>query len=143
MKKAILICFIVLLCLSITSCGVDFTEGKKPINYYSTTWISTDPDIWFAVQETRDWSCLGEVNLDGVKTEIKVRFNPGTSVYFRPIDAEIGDDYLFLGTCKFGKEKLVVKITNNSKGFLDDSVKTITFERIDDPEPLEEEPPLS
>gem|GEM_PF-1271203 len=137
MKKFILAWLLISACLLLTSC--DLQAGKRPIDYNNTKWVSADLDIWFAVQDKHSWSCFGEINIDRIQSEIEVVFQSGTGIGFYTTGAERWDDYLFLGTCKFSEDKLVVTITNNSNYYLRHALKTITFERIDNTEPCKED----
>lgn len=132
-----------------TACGVDFYAGKRPTNYENTKWVCNDPDMFFEVNEKygeiTGSSTYGQINIDGAITEIAVSFNFGTAAKFRPISSYktrvledgtvesyiAGNEWLFWGECRFSKNKLIVNVTDNSKGFLDDSIKTLTFIRED------------
>lgn len=132
-KKISIICLILIVLL--TACDgcigfVDCYAGKRLNNYDNTKWVSSEPDIWFSVQ---NYKCIGEANVDGITAEVIVQFDMGNGVSFYPDDyGTDGDKWnserLFKGNCKFGENKLVVTVTNNEKGFLDDDIKTITFD---------------
>jgi hypothetical protein len=84
-------------------------------------------DIYFDV--SRRGVTRGHINLDGEITEITVKFAHGTGVVFYPYSYSMGDEWLFIGRCRFGEEEFVVTIFNNERGFLDDSIETLTFIR--------------
>jgi hypothetical protein len=124
----------------LSSCGVDFYSGKRPSDFPNTRWVSIDPDMFFEVNmkyaELTGSKTYGEINIDGVITEIAVSFDYGTGVGFRDISYYEGKGinsyaWLFWGRGKFSKDKLVVTITDNSRGFLDDSITEIIFIRED------------
>jgi hypothetical protein len=85
-------------------------------------------DIYFDV--SRGGFTRGHINLDGEITEISVKFDYGIGVAFFPYSLRYnGDERLFTGRCRFGEEEFVVTIFNNERGFLDDSIETLTFIR--------------
>ena len=137
MKRNILVLAAIIIGLSLYGC-VDFNSGRRPIDQENTKWVSTDPDIFFEVNERfrniTGSRTYGEINIDGVITEIFVSFDFGTNITFYPISAfngefTHGDEWLFIGRCRFRNDRLVVNIFNNSRGFLDDSINTIVFYR--------------
>ena len=136
MKYKIIIIVLTLIgIIMLLSCCVDFYYDKRPNNYDNTKWVSSDPDIWFTVNKNE---CFGEITIDGVTMETQIFFDFGTGVDFKHLrtlenqfDYYKDDYYYFRGSCKFDEYKLVVTITDNSKGLLDDSIKKITFVRED------------
>ena len=133
MKRVIIIVLTLIGIIMLLSCCVDFYYDKRPNNYDNTKWVSSDPDIWFTVNKNE---CIGEITIDGITTEIAVIFDFGMGVDFSlsliPTNHIEKEEYfLFGGSCKFNEKKLVVTVNANSKGFLDDSIKKITFVRED------------
>jgi hypothetical protein len=149
MKKIALLTLGVLAVLLI-SC--DRFSGDRPNNYPNTRWSSKNPDIYFVVGENLNagrkgttpyaGDSFGMVIVDGKEVEVLVGFDYGALITFDDLskvgwDSELGcyifnsESQLFTGLCKFGKNKLVVTIENNSKGFLDDSVRKLVFVRED------------
>ena len=137
MKNKLIILLVAAIGLSLYGCA-DFNSGRRPIDQENTRWVSTDPDIFFEVNEKHrnltGTSTYGEINIDGVITEIFVIFDFGTNITFYPISAFNGefingDEWLFIGRCRFHNDRLAVNIFNNSRGFLDDSINTIVFYR--------------
>ena len=133
--KRMVLCLIILVTgiTLLSSCGVDFFSGKRPIDYDNTKWVSSEPDIWFTVQ---DRISIGEITIDGVTTEIWVIFDFGNGVSFRPprtSENQLGyyNYGLFEGTCEFSKDRLIVTIADNKKNFLSDTIKEIIFVRED------------
>ena len=133
MKKIISSICIIIMCFLLQGCD-RYTE-KRPTDQDNTKWVSQKPDIYGDITGNNTY---GKIIIDGVATEIAVDFLMAPRAYFRSInafqkknsDGELYDalnDWLFKGSCKFSRNKLVVKITDNSKGFLDDSIKEITF----------------
>ncbi len=143
MKKVIFSLCIAMEIIILQGCAVDMYVGKRPSDQNNTKWVSEEPDIYFEVSdkynELTGCNTYGKVNINGVETEIAVSFALGSPrVEFRPVSAYHksdneeesyidGNAWLFKGNCNFSHNKLVVKIYNNDKGFLDDSIKKITF----------------
>lgn len=110
-------------------CAIDQFSGKRPSDQNNTKWVSKEPSIYFEVSDKyidiTGCNTYGKIVMNGVETEIAVSFAAGsTKVEFRPIssfhkgDHEEesyidGDDWLFLGKCRFGDDKLVVTVSNN------------------------------
>ena len=141
MKKLAVGLCLSMFCLLAQGC-VDFNVGKRPTDQNNTKWVSQNPDIYFEVNDeygaVTGCNTYGKTTVNGATTEIAVRFDYGTTVQFSPISAYHkgengsqsyidGDDWLFIGRCEFSKNMLVVNVFNNSKGFLDDEIKKITF----------------
>ena len=137
----------------LTGC-VDLFSGRRPINYPNTRWVSQDPDMFFIVGEGKkvtDWSeailaevIYAQITIDGEVNEVFLGFDEtgaGMFVYDLSVyDPETGwfiegglnlDAKLFSGLCKFSPNRLIVTITRNDKGFLDDSITEIIFIRED------------
>ena len=142
MKKLLLLMFMLMLCLLLSSCfwGVDNYAGERLSDHVNTRWVSNDPDIYFEVRE--EGLIYGEITIDGMATEIIVSMGPpGNNVEFSDKLAYIVDEHgnegtnadmwLFIGSGKFSENSFVVKIFNNKKGFLDESIKEITFIKED------------
>ena len=132
MKRVILCVIIVLIGMSLLS-SCDRYYGRRPNDYDNTKWVSSEPDIWFTVQDRK---CAGEITIDGVAAEIWVMFDFGHRVSFSPPrtpenELNYYNYFLFDGTCKFSKDKLIVTIDRNRKRFLDDTIKEIIFVRED------------
>ena len=129
-----------------------------PIFQDNTRWTCEELDFYFEVSEryydTVESKTYGQINLNGEITEIVVLFGHGGNVNFTPIytielkngatesSVKYGDKWLFLGRCKFSANKCVVTVFNNEKGFLDDSIKTLTFIKSDIPDTEEISPGL-
>ena len=136
MKRIVILSTLILTALILLSSCIDFYHGKRPIDYENTLWISSEADTWFAVHDRRDGCGIGEMIIDGEITEIEVWFDFGASVNFMLPNytnnlSDFWDYCLFRGQCKFSKDKLIVEIFNNRNGFLDDTIKEITFVRED------------
>ena len=130
---------IILTLIILSLCSCDVYAGKRPPEYDNTKWVSEDPDIYFEINDKYQYitgnSTYGQIFINGIVTEIIISFDYGAGIEFRPISAYDGainaDIWLFKGDCKFSKDKLIVIVTNNEKGWLDDSIKKITFVRYD------------
>ena len=145
--------FLLMLCIG---CNLDPYREYYPGGQDNTRWTCVELDIYFDVSEkfksTLRCNTYGQINLNGEITGIKVSFDYGSGVEFsitpanRAVIQEDGstkilndsEAWLFLGYCKFRKDKCVITVRNNEKGFLDDSIKTLTFIKSDIPE--DEEP---
>jgi len=121
----------------LSSCGVDFYTGKRPIDYPNTRWVSQNPDIYFEVGKSGEIT-HAQITINGNIIELLCFFYIAEPIIaFHVISTSNltedlnSDTSLFTGKCNFNKDKLVVKIYNNSKGFLDDSIKEIIFLRED------------
>ena len=153
--KNLILCFFGLLFLyvCITGCDGPFLEGRRPINYPNTRWVSQDPDIYFIIGDELGVNGRGfsyaevtyaQIVHNGKVFELKVGFTEtGATVVFDDASGyESGTDRLlfglnnsdvrlFTGLCRFSSNRLVVTISNNDKGFLDDSITEIIFIRED------------
>ena len=137
MKRWIILILLICSNLILASCfNITFGENwdERPNIENDIKWVSQNPDIWFAVQ---DGDCYGEISIDDEVYEVVV--NIGQSVIeFHPASAErenglYVDEFLFLGHWKYevGADTFSVDVFNNSKGFLDETIKTISFVKED------------
>jgi hypothetical protein len=117
--------------------GIDNFHGTRPYNYPYTIWASENPDISFIIYQPHD-EIYGQITIGDTSTDLRISFDYGARIYFHDISSrnpETGEfhyaTWLFQGNCRFGEESLVVTITDNKKGFLDNSIKRITFIRTD------------
>ena len=142
MKKSLLlfICM-VLAMLLLSSC--DPFAGKRPVDYPNTRWSSENPDMYFDVGEP--WEIThAQIVMNGEVIELKCwfavsgsqigfddpsRYDPETGLQQTGVNGN--DIILFTGLCKFGRDKIVVTVDINEKGFLDDSITEIVFTRED------------
>lgn len=149
MRKIFLSVFMVMVLFLLQGCAIDRYVGKRPSDQDNTKWVSEEPDIYFEVSDKyadiTGCNTYGKIVMEGIETEIAVSFAAGsTRVKFRPVSSYHkedneensyidGDDWLFLGKCRFSNDKLVVTVSNNEKGFLDESIEKITFikEKVD------------
>ena len=65
----------------LSSCGVDFFHGKRPIDYPNTRWVSENPDIYFEVGKNRGM-IYGQITIEDDIIEIIVSFDYGAGVEF-------------------------------------------------------------
>lgn len=141
-RRVIIIVFMALLLLIMSSC-TPWNFEYCPASQYDTRWTCKELDIYFDVsnkfKDVTSCSTYGQINLNGKITEFAVLFDFVGTVDFMPIYTEVlengstqssvnhWDTWLFLGKCKFSKNKCVITVFNNEKGFFDNSVKTLTF----------------
>ena len=140
MKKRIIFVSIVFL-MFLTSC--DPFTGQRPLDYPNTRWVAENPDMYFEVGDERNVTYC-QITIDGEPSEIICSFHiSGKQVNFydlsarilpteeHPYEGLIGNKVLFTGLCEFSPKKLIVRILDNEKGFLDDSIEEIVFIRED------------
>lgn len=126
-KKYLITGIAVVCMLLFTSCQ-DLPNGERPFDYGPAKWVSESGDLWFEVtQETvfkggTDYPVLdGEIKVGDEIFECKVEFNGAYTVSFwEENDWELvkksdklkrkSSKELVVGTCRFGKKKLVVKV---------------------------------
>jgi len=147
MRKVILYILIISVFVSLLT-GCDPNTGRRPMDFPNTRWVSKNPDMFFEVPPTQDEAYRGPLHggiiKDGETFELMIAFMwPGALVSFNDssgFDLETRsllpgineiNVRLFTGICTFGRNRLVVEIDNNDKGFLDDSVIRIVFRRED------------
>ena len=143
-KSATCLCVSIALTIALLTGCVDFYTGKRPIDYPNTRWVSENPDMYFEVGNSVSVE-YAQIMMHGEVIELICGFDHGVGITFYDVSAFIPADpsnpndidgvrfegWLFMGLCEFSKDKLVAKITNNGKGFLDKSIKEITFLRED------------
>ena len=138
MKKRIIICTIgiIMLCLCyilLSTCDPIFDiracipgiwnpfNGERPTDYVPSKWVSKDPYIWFEVLPSEDDATLpqkplrGQIVLGDTIIEITAGFISGRSMYIDKANTSNG--CIFEGICKFGPEKLIVRITKKTDLF--------------------------
>ena len=127
-----------LICSLILGCDLSYKQKLYLREQNNTRWVSEYPDICLEITETGD---VAQITIDNVTTELCVFFAiGGNSVRFLEKDARRIDDdgigvvnldkWLFIGRWQLIEDgKIVVNIINNDKGFLDKSIKKITFIR--------------
>ena len=149
--SSISFCIMIILIVS-TGCDSPFHAGRRPVNFPNTRWVSQDPDMFFVVGENISDNDLrpyadvtyAQIVIDGEKIELRVVFaQSGGQIYFDDpagFDPDTGgqlpgvairDVHFFTGLGRFSPERLVVTITHNPRGFLDDSIEEIIFYRED------------
>lgn len=131
MRKKIIRLGSISICLALLcGCGVDFYAGRRPAARSDEQWVSEDPPMYFTWNEEAGghW---GEITTDGVTRKVLVLFDYGTGM----IVAEDGESRfleeceLFRGNCKFGKDRVTVKVKRDQAGLFGEDLPTITFER--------------
>ena len=141
--KRIILIILLFSLLLLTGCifynSFDSNYDKRPIRQNNTRWVSTDPDIWFQVNDDLNFGNVGELKIDGKTIKIKLAFDYGSGVNIIDLNLfelnqqsneEYIDSTLITGQCKFSKTKLVVTIGGDDVNkVLDPSVKQIVFVR--------------
>lgn len=130
MKKSIHWLIIIGLVLLLTGCI--YKPGQRPTDYGPAIWKSEDPDIWFEVLEfdqDRDYQTIGQLNINGNVYDFYAFFDYGSGVSFRDTEDYLHD--YFIGFCKFGPEKLVVRVDPKYDKVFNGQVKEITFIRTE------------
>lgn len=130
---------VLIFALLLNSC-MNIPNGEYPFDYPAAMWVSEEPDIWFEVTDTtgrRD--AKGELTIGDEVYEICVLFgysNDMTVLNGYNADPTDNNNWLFCAKCKFGAEKLIVKIKKDEKfpDIFNGEVDEITFIRI----PIEE-----
>ena len=136
----IVICAMFILLFS-TGCVVH--EGRRPIDFPNTRWVSQEPDMFFEVHNRGSVS-YAQIIVNEEIIELMVDFaESGSSVLVRDLsgfDPDTGrmfpglstaDVTIFIGLCRFSPDRVVITITQNPIGFLDDSIEKIIFYRED------------
>lgn len=146
MRKHIIYSIVIfLMCLFLTSCvdidnlsigcKQDYYGNVKPQAYGPAKWVSDEPNMWFEVTTPPDDNSPfdvplhGEMVLDDKIVKIAVFFNPANSI---DIAIEKGKDQYegsLLGLCKFGSEKLRVKVYKDRDELFNGKYRKITFVR--------------
>lgn len=120
--------------------------GERPVDYPSAKWVSTDPDIWFEVEEDSHVGerVYGRLTLEDTPVDISVRFNRQSrrvQIYVTSPDFDTGYDgkQILVGTCDFGPDKMVMYVheedeeTEWLEDYFEGKYKKITFIREDIP----------
>ena len=126
---AMLLCFVLL-------CGCDVYAGKRPEANPNERWVCEDPQMYFTW--TDDVGChWGEITIDGITNKVNVLFDYGTGAdIVRFGETYISDDtMLFRGQCKFGKDKLVIKVTNDYANLFNGDLPSLVFTRQENGSP--------
>ena len=135
MKKVLILVLITGIWLSLSGCNRD-SINYAPLNHENTRWVSKNPDIFFEVSEEfgelTGSRTYGQISIDGEITEIVVYFNHGIGIYGTGMYVDEllpggNRERLFSGMGKYYPGELVMNKINNEKGFLDKSIKKITF----------------
>ena len=127
----------------ITSCDPNF--NRMPTNYPNTRWVSQEPDMFFEIKSPRAnfyTASYAQIIIDGEVVELRVVFAQSQMFVDDPAgyDPDTGqllsglntsDVHLFTGTGRFNPDRVVIRITHNPRGFLDDSIEQIIFYRED------------
>jgi len=130
MKKMFIGILTISIILNLSGCI--YKPGQRPTDYGPAIWISEDPDIWFEVLEydqNRNYQTIGQLTLNGNVYNFIAYFNYASGVRFT--DAEDRSNEYFIGSCKFGPEKLIIKVNPKYDRIFNGQVKEITFIRTE------------
>ncbi len=110
-------------------CGVDLYAYQRPNADENEKWISEEPRMYFTW--TKDvGGYWGEIETNGVTIKTRLLFDYGTGVEVCEFDSAKSSSFgLFYGNCKFGKNKLVVTVTEDRTDFFAGELPTITLVR--------------
>ncbi len=110
-------------------CGVNLYGDMRPAADENEKWVSEEPRMHFTW--TKDVGGFwGEIETNGVTTKVRLRFDYGTGVEVCEFDSASSPDFgLFDGDCKFGKNKLVITVTEDWTNFFAGELPTITLVR--------------
>jgi hypothetical protein len=147
MKKTILFMLCAVMAVAFLS-GCDPISKQLPANYPNTRWVSEDPDMFFIPGKLGETS-YAQIIINGEVVELLAWMGNGAGMDF--YDATMCDmetkrllpEYsgtealLFSGLGIFRRGRVIMNVTNNPKGFLDESITTIIFIR-EDIEPLDD-----
>ena len=136
MKKK-LFNIIILCCLLLQGC-VDFSSGKRPVDYINTKWTSEDPNIYFEVKEEfreiYGTVTYGKISTYNETIEIYVDFDYGKGIFIKKLESDnsfVDVDQILRGICHFGENKLIVKVIEKDEEWFDEDLEEITFVRED------------
>jgi len=134
MRKVIALLLVLL--LSVTLCGCNSLVYKPtPYKFPGTMWVSEDPDIYFIVEEYEHNGSVhkrlrGEITVDGISSEIEVYISNSGSVVISLVTSKPYyhyDDIIIQGYGSFSRKKMSIKVTRRRRGWLDPSIRDITF----------------
>lgn len=122
----------------LTSCFLVTNVSKRPYFYGDAKWISEDPDIFFIVDNSMEysWYLRGEVIYDGEIRLCVFSFIDNTDQVHVFIIDDIDKPYLdagiagLFGVCSFSEEKLEIKVDKGDTLF-NGEYETLTFYRTE------------
>ncbi len=110
-------------------CGVDLYAYQRPNADENEKWISEEPRMYFTW--TKDvGGYWGEIETNGVTTKVRVFFDYGCGVFIDKYTESLSsENRLFNGQCKFGKDELVVTVTEDYADLFHGDLPTFVFKR--------------
>ena len=130
MKKVLILAFVAGMWLSLSGCYRG-SISDSPTYRENTRWVSKGPDIFFEVseefRELTGFRTYGQISIDGEITEIVIYFDHGAGAFVDELLPDGNRERLFRGERKNYPDKLVMNRIYSDKGFLDKSIKKITF----------------
>ena len=148
--KRIIVCFLLAISFFVFLSACDLNAYHMPTSYPNTRWVSQDPDMFFIIGENINGEGLrpyadvtyAQINIDEEVIELIVGFRHSQMFVDNPArrDPETGgllpgrdSNYsrIFIGSGRFSPDRVVIRITHNPNGFLDDSIEEIIFYRED------------
>ena len=133
MKKIIICLLLVMFFIAFIS-ACDPNADRMPISYPNTRWVSEYPDMFFEIKSPRAnfyTASYAQIIIDGEIIELIVGFRH-SQMFVHDIDADlVRDPSIFSGSGRFSPYRVIIRITRNPNGFLDDSIEEIIFYRED------------
>ena len=124
------------LCLNTTGC-VDQFANKRPSSFPNTKWMSSDPNIYFSVDE--DNGCCGEMETIQGVVAIELIFSQGppqVGIYHKKErDYIVAGEEIFSGTCRFGDSEFTININDDTTDIFGQNIKKIIFIKEDESRP--------
>lgn len=136
------ICLLVLIAalIIVPTSGCDLYSWQHPDTDSGVLWVSENPSMSFAWDE-ESRGHHGKLIIDGNIFLVGVGFRSNTMGVICE-DSEDNDlirKQLFVGKCKFEKNKITVSVTNDSADIFGGDLPTIVFEKQDRDEEGEED----
>lgn len=118
---------IIVLSLFLSGCW-NLYAGQRPVDLGPAIWRSEDPDIWFEVfdEDPEDGYVdpVGQLVYKGMEYSFWVMFDNANGIVMQRLDS---GDTLLMGDCKFGSDRLIVKILPKGDFIFNGTIKEITF----------------
>ena len=138
MKKAVFVCWVLILSVYFISCMGDPYSDKRPFDYGYSQWICEDPYIYFTVDTTEEeyYYPKGEIEINGELYPCEFSFIHQTNVLdilvynYRykdtSIEYKLGE---IDGECDFSPDILIFHIDKERDNIFDGKYDTFTFYR--------------
>ncbi len=122
--KTVSVLCLVFICISLGACG----KAKRPIDYADSRWACDAADISFSVSKDCKVTDGTIVDKNGEKVDISIVFPEDDEGRILITGADGSEIYL-AGTCKYGKDRFTVSVTDIYNTDLDISSIRLIFER--------------